>query len=1039
MKPHLVVIITLLALLIGGVASVGPIKATTEPGPGLTLAYLPLTGPEMASRLPADVTLFARVSGRSGPALLIGAEPAALAAAGLPAQLLEPIPPQAAYYLVYPRPGQTALDETAVAQTLLVEREWRLVRADPAAAETLVAQGAQLQHITLDPKPWLEETAVVHVPAVVEPDPLVQQMIAGIHSDTLYQYTGNLSGEWPVTIGGAPYTILTRHTYSGTPIQKATQLVGEHFATAGLAVAYHQWSGATYPNVIGEISGLTNPETIYILSAHLDNMPSGALAPGADDNASGVVAALIAADILSQYQWDCTLRFGIWTGEEQGLHGSAAYALRAYNQGENIAGVLNLDMIAWSTAGSSPDMELHATGSLPPTLAQAQLFAGVIDAYDINLIPHIIPNGIGASDHASFWQYGYPAILGIERYSGDFNPYYHTVNDRLAILNMGYFTEFVRASLATFVHLSGCLVADGVGQVAGQVTAQGSGSPIAGATLTLESPAGQTLSATSDAGGYYTRTLLADTYTMTAQAYGYLPVVLPDIVVITDTVTTQDVALAVAPTFTVSGVVRSQETGLPLAAQIAFLDTPVSVSSDPATGAYQAALPAGNYQMEVTAVGYQPAGRTIYLDGDQNQDFYLASRPCVLLVDDDNNSPDVRPYYTAALEALGVSYEVFNAGSGNGPSLAEMTGYQAIVWFTGDKFGGTAGPNNVDAVNLAAYLEGGGRLFLSSQDYLYDMGLTPFAQTYLGVGSFTNDAGNATVKYGVAGNPIGDGAGPYPLSYPPGFTDYGDIINSGSGGSVAFRSAAAGGNNLNVTQTGDNWKTVFLGTSWVAVAHANPANGVALLQRILDWFEACTCQPVSIHNVTTAGQGCAVDFAPLYGGDLPITWAWSFPQGTPAASQSEAPGGIEFGVSGTYTYTVTAVNCDGACSDTFAGAVTVVCDLCEPVTAVQLTQAVTGTLYAGDTATLAVTLWPPTAVAPFTYTLSISGTEVLTGQIASGVSFLIAHTFAEPGVYPVTLNVWSCDLATPVSSDLLLVALPATERYKAYLPLTAGQ
>jgi len=442
---------------------------------------------------------------------------------------------------------------------------------------------------------------------------------------------------------------------------------------------------------------------------------------------------------------------------------------------------------------------------------------------------------------------------------------------------------------------------------------------------------------------------------------------------------------------------------------------------------------------EQTAVGYQPAGRTIYLDEDQTQDFYLASRPCVLLVDDDNNSPDVRPYYTAALDALGVSYDVFNAGSGNGPSLAEMIGYQAIIWFTGDKFGGTAGPNNVDAANLAAYLEGGGRLFLSSQDYIYDMGLTPFAQTYLGVGSFTNDAGNATVKYGVAGNPIGDGAGPYPLSYPFGFTDYGDIVNSGSGGSVAFRSAAAGGNNLNVTQTGDNWKTVFLGTSWVAVAHASPANGVALLQRILDWFEACACQPVSIHSVTTAVQGCAVDFAPVYGGDLPIAWAWSFLHGTPAASQSEAPGGIEFGVSGTYTYTVTAVNCDGVCSDTFAGAVTVACNVCEPVTVVQVAQAVTGTLYAGDTATLAVTLWPPTAVAPFTYTLSISGTEVLIGQIASGVSFLIAHTFAKPGIYPVTLAVWSRDLAAPVSGNLLVSVLPVKERHKVYLPLTAGQ
>lgn len=656
MKPYLI-FITLLALLVAGVASGGPIQANTEPDAGQTLAYLPLAGPEAEARLSESVTLFARVNGRSGPALLIGADPAVLADVDIPAQLLEPIPPQAAYYLVYPRPGQTALAETAVGQTLLVEEGWRLVRANPAAAETLAAAGWQLQRITLDPKPWLGETAVVHAPAVVEPDPLVQSMVAGIHSDTLYQYTGNLSGEWPVTIGGAPYTILTRHTNSGTSIQKATQFVGEHFADLGLAVEYHQWGGVTYPNVIGEIPGLSNPETIYILSAHLDNMPSGPLAPGADDNASGVVAALIAADILSQYQWDCTLRFGIWTGEEQGLHGSAAYAQRAYNRGENIAGVLNLDMIAWNTTGSSPDIELHATNSLPATLAQAQLFAGVIDAYGLDLVPNIIPNGIGASDHASFWQYGYPAILGIERYNGDFNPYYHSVNDRLAILNMAYFTEFVRASLATFVHLSGCLVAEAEGSLEGFVTDGSEG--ISGAAVLLAHESGQNFSASSDAAGYYTQTLPIGTYTMTVQASGYVSATLPGIVINANEVTTQNVTLT-----------------------------------------------------------------------------------------------------------------------------------------------------------------------------------------------------------------------------------------------------------------------------------------------------------------------------PLF--------------------------------------------------------------VCAPVTEVQIAQATSGTLYAGDTATLAVTLGPETAVPPFTYTLSISGTEVLTGQVANGISFYIEHTFTEPGVYPVTLNVWSCDLAAPVSGDLWVTVLPATERYKVYLPLVVG-
>jgi hypothetical protein len=73
----------------------------------------------------------------------------------------------------------------------------------------------------------------------------------------------------------------------------------------GLDVEYHVWNAATNPNVIGEIPGLDNPDDIFIIGAHIDDVTG---TPGADDNASGSVATLLAADILSQYDWGCTLR-----------------------------------------------------------------------------------------------------------------------------------------------------------------------------------------------------------------------------------------------------------------------------------------------------------------------------------------------------------------------------------------------------------------------------------------------------------------------------------------------------------------------------------------------------------------------------------------------------------------------------------------------------------------------------------------------------------------------------------------------------------
>jgi hypothetical protein len=73
-------------------------------------------------------------------------------------------------------------------------------------------------------------------------------------------------------------------------------------------------------------------------------------------------------------------------------------------------------------------------------------------------------------------------------------------------------------------------------------------------------------------------------------------------------------------------------------------------------------------------------------------DFSTAPIPPILLVDDDDNDPDVRGTYTAALDALGLEYDIWDtANSDNEPALNFLAPYQAIIWFTGDSFGGSAG------------------------------------------------------------------------------------------------------------------------------------------------------------------------------------------------------------------------------------------------------------------------------------------------------------------------------------------------------------
>jgi hypothetical protein len=311
----------------------------------------------------------------------------------------------------------------------------------------------------------LQQTQVSHGAAyTVQYDPAISAIMAQVDQDTLSAYVGGLSGVQPVTVGGASYTIRTRHTNSGTPIQKATQYVYEYMlAQPGMdSVSYQNWAAGGYSNrnVIGALTGSTSPDEIVLVTAHIDDMPGGATAPGADDNASGTAALMVAAHLLSQHTFERTIRFVFFTGEEQGLYGSAAYARTASNAGENIVAVLNMDMLAWEGDGD-PIMRVHtrsaSTGAAD--LEIANLFVDVVDTYAVDLTPVITSYGMDASDHGSFWDYGFPAVCiieddGDEDNWGDFNPYYHTTSDTLNRFDMPYFTEMVTATVGSAAHLA---------------------------------------------------------------------------------------------------------------------------------------------------------------------------------------------------------------------------------------------------------------------------------------------------------------------------------------------------------------------------------------------------------------------------------------------------------------------------------------------------------------------------------------------------------------------------------------------------------
>lgn len=340
-----------------------------------------------------------------------------------------------------------------------------LLRASAEQGEQLAEAGLGLQRLTREPIEW----PVAMAPAFGKgrsskksaPDSRIAAMIATIQPTNLHAIVARLTGVQPVLAGGTPRHITSRHTkYGSVTLTNALETAFARFEALGLQPSYHRWATSSYTNrnLLATLPGGALSNEIILVTAHLDSMPAGTTAPGADDNASGCAAVLTAAGVFSQYSFERTIRFVLFTGEEQGLLGSASYAAAARSTNANIVAVLNLDMIAWN-GSAPPTFQLHTRVTSHPgysnDLAIAAAFTNAVATYGLtNLATVVKADSINNSDHRSFWNQNYPAVDGTEDYTSDMNPYYHTVNDTLARFNMAYFTDAVRATVAALADLA---------------------------------------------------------------------------------------------------------------------------------------------------------------------------------------------------------------------------------------------------------------------------------------------------------------------------------------------------------------------------------------------------------------------------------------------------------------------------------------------------------------------------------------------------------------------------------------------------------
>lgn len=190
--------------------------------------------------------------------------------------------------------------------------------------------------------------------------------------------------------------------------------------------------------------------------------------------------------------------------------------------------------------------------------------------------------------------------------------------------------------------------------------------------------------------------------------------------------------------------------------------------------------------------------------------FLTRTIPPILLVDDDDNSPDVRASYTQALDGLGLTYDVFDTQN-SAQEPTNFADYQTVVWFSGattDEVNPKAGPTVATQALLQTFLDQGGSFLVSSQSYLNDLNMVdgnfnPFMRNYLGVANGTRDVANSVVTgMGTVFNGIG------PETITVAFTNNSDVLNPTVTAELAF---AGDQGNAAVLKETAMYKTCYLG------------------------------------------------------------------------------------------------------------------------------------------------------------------------------------------------------------------------------------
>ena len=220
-------------------------------------------------------------------------------------------------------------------------------------------------------------------------------------------------------------------------------------------VEFYRHSRWAQPSVILTIAG-ESAETI-IVGGHADSIAGywgrdRAHAPGADDNASGIATLTEIIRVLagSSFKPSKTIKFMGYAAEEVGLLGSKEIAKSMKQNGDQVIGVMQLDMTNFK--GSDLDIVMMTDYT---NQQQNEFIGTLLDKYLPEVSWGYDKCGYGCSDHASWHGEGFPASMPFESKKGDMNNNIHTSRDTIEQSRGGSYhaVKFAKLGLAFVVEL----------------------------------------------------------------------------------------------------------------------------------------------------------------------------------------------------------------------------------------------------------------------------------------------------------------------------------------------------------------------------------------------------------------------------------------------------------------------------------------------------------------------------------------------------------------------------------------------------------